>query len=148
MADIKAITQTVEVALSAGVPKTVLQIVAAANHKVKVSSWGVFFDGTSPTAEPVQVVLMRQTTAGTMSAATPVKKGTDAETLQTTAQYNATVEPTAGDILDVIEVHPQSGYEKIFSFGDEIKIGGGGRLAIQCNAPAGVNVRSKMEFEE
>ena len=148
MADIYAIAQTAEVALTGATAKTVIQIVAASNHKVRITGWGVFFDGTSSTAEPVQVRLLRQTTAGTMSSLTPAKKGTDSETLQTTAQHTATVEPTAGDVLDIAEVHPQGGYEKIYPMGAEIKVAGGGRLGIECTAPVGVNVRAKIEFEE
>lgn len=148
MSDIFAVAQTAEVALSAAAAKTVLQIVAAGNHKVRVLGWGVFFDGTSSSAEPVQVRVLRQTTAGTMSALTPVKIGTDSETLQTAAQHTATVEPTAGDVLDVAEVHPQSGYEVKFPMGQEIKVPGSGRLGIECTAPAGVNVRAKIIFEE
>jgi hypothetical protein len=148
MADIQASAQTAEVALTAATTKTVVQLVAASNHKVKVLGWGVFFDGVSGTAEPVQVEILRQTTAGTMSALTPSKLGTDSETLQTTAQHTASAEPTASDILDVAEVHPQSAYEIVYPMGQEIKIPGGGRLGIRCTAPAGVNVRAKLRFEE
>lgn len=148
MADIQAIAQTGEVALAAATAKTVLQIVAPANHKLKVLRWGVYFDGINSSAEPVEVRLLRQTTAGTMSALTPTKLGTDAETLQTGAQHSATAEPTAGDVLDMCEVHPQAGYEVILPMGQEIKIPGGGRLGIECKAPASVNVRAKIVIEE
>ncbi len=148
MADIIAVANTAEVALTAATAKTVIQVVAAANHKIKILEWGVYFDGTSVTGEPVQVRLLRQTTAGTMSALTPVKRSTDSETLQTTAQHTATVEPTAGDVLEVKEVHPQTGYEKIFPMGQEIKVAGAGRIGIECTAPAGVNVRAQIVFEE
>lgn len=150
MSRLDAIAQTAEVALVAATTKTVLQIVAPTNHRVAVKGWGVFFDGTSVSAEPVQVELLYQTTAGTMSANTP--KRTDgglSETLQTTAQDNASAEPTAGDVVDVAQVHPQQGYEKMFVFGyNEVVLGGGDRLGIRCTAPAGVNVRAKILFEE
>src|SRR5262245_22813804 len=140
---------TSEIALSAATAKTVIQLVAATNHRVNLLSWGVYFDGTSATAEPVQVRLLRQTTAGTMSSLTPTKRDDSlAETLLTSAQHTATAEPTAGDVLEVKEVHPQSGYEKIYPFGGEVIIGGGDRLGIECNAPAAVNVRAEMVFEE
>lgn len=140
---------TAEVALSAATAKTVLQVVAAANHRVKVLSWGVYFDGTSSSAEPVQVRLLRQTTAGTMSALTPTKRDDSiGETLQTTAQHTASAEPTAGDVLEAKEVHPQAGYEKIYPFGGEVIIGGGDRLGIECTAPASVNARCEIVFEE
>lgn len=148
MAEIHGIAQTSEVALGVATTKTVIQLVAAANQKVKIKSWSVSFDGISATAEPVQVELLRQTTAGTMSALTPVAKKPISETIQTTAQHTATAEPAASDILASVEVHPQTGYEKIYMPGDEVLIGGGGRLAIRCTAPAVVNVRANIEFEE
>jgi len=149
MAKLRAIAQTAEVALAAASAKTVLQVVAAANHRVSVEGWGVFFDGTSVTGEPVQVRLLRQSTAGTMSALTPVKlDGSLGETLQTTALHTATVEPTAGDVVDVIECHPQGGYEKLFPMGQEVILAGAGRLGIECTSPANVNVRAKLIFEE
>lgn len=149
MAAFQGMAQTTEVALSAATAKTVIQLVAATNHRVKVLRWGVFFDGTSVTAEPVQVRLLRQTTAGTMSALTPVKMDDSiADTLLTTAQHTATAEPTASDVLDVIECHPQQGYEIVYPLGMEPIIGGGDRLGIECTAPATVNVRAKMHFEE
>lgn len=140
---------TAEVALVAATAKTTLQLVAAANHRVKLCAWGVYFDGVSAAAEPVQVVLMRQTTAGTMSANTPVKVDNSiADTLLTTAQDAASAEPTSGDVLKRIEVHPQAGYEESLPFGQEYIIGGGDRAGIVCTAPAGVNVVSWMRFEE
>ena len=148
MSDIYGIAQTAEVALAAATAKTVVQLVAPANHRVKVLGWGVFFDGTSVTAEPVQVTVSRQTTAGTASALTPVQTRPVAETIQCTAQHTATVEPTTTDTIETIEVHPQSGYEVRYPLGQEIVIGGGGRVGIICTAPAIVNVRAKLIFEE
>lgn len=148
MADIFGVVQTVEVALVAATAKTIVQLVAPANHRVKVLGWGIFFDGVSVTAEPVQVRVLRQTTAGTMSALTPAQVRPVAETIQATAQHTATVEPSAGDVLDIVEVHPQSGFEVKFPMGQEIVVAGAGRLGIECTAPANVNVRAKIFFEE
>jgi hypothetical protein len=139
---------TSEIALAAATAKTVLQLVAASNHKVALLGWGVFFDGVSVTGEPVQVVLMRQTDAGTASALTCRQTQTAAETIQTTAQHTASAEPSSSDILDVLEVHPQSGYEIKFPPGEEIWLNGGTRLGIVCTAPAICNVRAKVFFEE
>lgn len=140
---------TSEVALVAATAKTVVQLVAASNHRVKILSWGVYFDGTSATAEPIQVRLLRQTSAGTMSSLTPTKRDDSiAESLLTTAQHTATAEPTAGDVIEGKEVHPQSGYEKIYTPGTEPIVGGGDRMGIECTAPANVNVRAEIVFEE
>lgn len=143
------IAQTAEVALSAATAKTVVQVTAPSNHRAKVIGWGVFFDGISPTEAPVQVTLSRQSTAGTMTSLTPVPLDDSlAETLQCTAQHTATVEPTTGATIDVIECHPQQGYEKMYPLGQEPIVGGGDRVGIICTAPAAVNVRAKIIFEE
>src|SRR5205085_9677055 len=79
--------------------KTLLQVVAAAGHRVRVQGRGITIKGTSATDPPVLVQLVRQTTAGTMTAGTagthlPRKTDTDAKTTQTTKRVNATVKLT------------------------------------------------------
>lgn len=149
MAAFQGIAATAEVALAAATAKTVVQIVAPSNHRVKILGWGVFFDGIAGTAAPVEVTLSRQSTAGTMSSLTPAKRDDSlAETLQVTAQHTATAEPTTGDTVDSIEVHPQSGFEIVYPLGQEVICGGGDRIGIVCTAPAIVNVRAKIIFEE
>ena len=149
MAGIRARAVTAEVALTTATARTVLQILAPTNQRVLVTSWGVFFDGVSVTAEPVVVVLEKQTTAGTGgSSLTPAKLSAGSETLQTSALHSITAEPTSGDLIDRIEVHPQSGFQDNLPHGREIPVLGGQRLGIKCTAPAGVNVVAKLEFEE
>lgn len=148
MAGLICIAQTAEVALVAATAKTIMQIIAPAQQRLKIKGWGVFFDGISGTDSPVQVRLLRQTTAGTVSSLTPVKQVAGNETVQTTAGHTATVEPTAGDVLDIAEVHPQSGYEKLIPFDMPLEVPGGGRIGIECTAPDVVNVRAKIIFEE
>lgn len=148
MADILAVTQTAEVALSAATTRTVLQLYAAANQRVKILGWGVFFDGTNTAGEPVQVRLLRQTSAGTMTSISPVPLRACAESIQTLSYHSATGEPTASDTMDVLEIHPQQGYEVKYPMGQEIIMAGGSRIGIECTAPAGVNVRAKIYFEE
>lgn len=137
-----------EIALAAATAKTILQIVAASNHRVLIRGYAFSFDGTSSTAEPVQVSINKQTTAGTMSSATPVKNGDYGETLQTTAQKTATAEPTTTDVYARYDIHPQSGLEVALGVGDELIVPGGGRIAITCTAPAAVNVTGHFVFEE
>lgn len=129
--------------------KTLLQIVAAANHKVLIDKISISFNGTSSTAEPIRVDLIRQTTAGTMSSLTLAKDPDDwDEAIQTTAQHTATAEPTAGDVLDSVHVHPQQGYDWNFAYGREVRIGGGDRLGIRVLAPATVNAVVSFAGEE
>jgi hypothetical protein len=149
MARVRAVATTEgEIALSAATAKTVLQLVAAANHLVAVKGFSISFDGTSSSAEPVQVDILRQTTAGTSSAGTPVEETVTGVTLQTTSRITITAEPTAGAVLRRYEVHPQAGLLEKFTFEDEIIIGAAGRLGIRCTAPATVNCLAHMAFEE
>ena len=148
MAGLMCSAQTAEVALGAAAVKTVIQVAAPANQRLVLKKWGVSFDGVSATAEPVQVELLRQTTAGTMSSLTPVRRSAGSETAQATAAHTATVEPTAGDILDSVEVHPQAGYVELVPYDARIEVPGGGRIAIRATAPAAVNARAVLVWEE
>lgn len=143
----KAVTAPISTGTAA---KTLLQIVAASNHKVKIDEISISFNGTSNTAEPIRVDVLRQTTAGTMSSLTLVKDPDDwAETIQTSAQHTATgTEPTSGDILLTEYVHPQQGYTWQAPFGREIIIGGGDRLGIRVTAVASVNAVVRASGEE
>jgi hypothetical protein len=153
MSRLKWACTTAEVALVAATAKTALQLIAATNTRFHVEYLGFFFDGTSATAEPVQVRVLLQTTAigGTPTANNPVKKiTTDGETLQTTGAIYGTspTEPTAGNVLRAFEIHPQSGYAEQLPLGREIVVPGGQRLGFEFTAPAGVNVRLSVEGEE
>jgi hypothetical protein len=149
MAGINGVAQAGELAVTASTEKCLVQIVAPANHRVKVRGFGVFFDGTSVSAEPVRVQLLRQTSAGTMSALTPAQEIPVSETIQTTALKDGSgTVPTAGDVLATFEVHPQSGYEKMYPLGQEIIVPGGGRLGINVLAGANVNATAAIYFEE
>lgn len=115
--------------------KTILQIVAASNHRVVVNKIVVSFEGVTVTDAPVQVRVLRQSTAGTMSSLTLVKDGDTAETLEVTAQHTASAEPTAGDVLESQLVHPQS--SRVF-VGPYV-VPGGGRLGVEVTAAVGID---------
>lgn len=129
-------------------PKTVLQIQAPSNVRVKIRGWSIAFDGVSITAEPIEVLLRRQTTAGAMTSLTPLSLAPRAETIQTSAQYSATVEPGTSDVFDSIEVHPQSGYEVKYPEDECPLISPSEYIGIVVTAKAAVNCRVKMICEE
>ena len=137
---------TAEIATGTSV-KTILQLVAASNHIVRILSWSISFKGVSPTAVPIIVQLARQSTAGTTSANTP-KKLNDGqpETLQTTARDTATVEPTTGDILETLFIHPQTGFKT--PSGYEMLMGGSDRIGWLTTAAADVGCIVTVHFEE
>lgn len=127
--------------------ETLIQLVAAANHRVLITRVEILFDGTSSTAEPVNVTLTRQSGAGTSSSLTPVKLDDSlAETLQTTALKTFTAEPTIGDLLATWHVHPQTGL--IWTPPTDLIIGGGDRVGLRGLAAASVNCNASIYFEE
>jgi hypothetical protein len=129
--------------------KTLIQVVAAANHRLLIDEISISFDGVVQTDEPILVEVLRQTTAGTMTALT-CRKNNDAddETLQVTAQHTATAEPTAGDLLKSWLVHPQTGRPWQAPFGREIVVKGSGRLGIRVTAAASVDAVVEIGGEE
>ena len=142
-----------EVALTAATAKTALQVVAAANHRVKVLGFAVFFKGTSATDTPVKYRILRQTTTGTMSAGTAgtyLSKNNDGddETVQTTVQHTATVEPTPGDVLEFGEIHPQTGARWFYPLSQELIIKGGGRVGVELTAAQNQTVVVTADLDE
>lgn len=140
---------TAAVALVAATEKTLIQVNCPAQQRIKVQRIGVFFDGASTTAVPVLVKLILTTTAGTNTALTLNKQvSSDSETIQSTAGENASAEGTNSTLLDQWLVHPQMGIDITYAFGQEKVVVGGGRVAIKVTAPAIVNARCKIDFEE
>lgn len=131
--------------------KTLIQILAPTNQRLKVKSFGVYGNGVSSSAEPLLVELVEQTTAGTLTALAelPIHLSA-AETPQAAATGSpVTAEPTsATDPIDVAEHHPQGGYERAYAPDREIIVGGGKRVAVVVTAAAAVNVTAKIEWEE
>ena len=149
MAGLGFAAQTASIATGTSL-KTLAQVVAATNTRAKVREWSISFDGTSNTATPILVEVVRQTSAGTMSSLTLRKQNTsDSETLQTTGLHTATAEPTDGGDVPFAElVHPQTGYTWQSPFGGEWIVPGGGRLGLRVTAAAGVNARVRLIGEE
>lgn len=102
-------TASVEFNFTTG-PQTAMQLLAAANHKVKITEIGVSAQGVSNTDAPLNFQLLVQTTAGTCSASTEVLLDADAGVvIQTTAIEDCSVEPTPGNIIHRWFIHPQAG---------------------------------------
>lgn len=140
---------TAAVALVAATEKTSIQLNCAAQQRIKIQRVGMFFDGASTTAVPILCKLIIVTTAGTNTALTLSKTvSSDSETIQTGAGENASAEGTNSTLLDSWLVHPQMGLDLTYAFGQEKIVVGGGRVALKFTAPANVNVRSKIDFEE
>lgn len=149
MADLQFTTAPAEIALVATTAKTVLLVKMPTNQRGKLLEWGVYFDGTSAVAEPAVVELIIPTNDGTMTATGTVKVDPgQSETVQASATINASVEPTFTDVIERKNVHPQSGYEKAYGLGSEVKIPGGNRLGLRITSPSAVNVIPYFKIEE
>lgn len=153
MAGVLARANSGEVSFTAATAKTALQLVAASNHRVKLLGVSMSGKSASPTDQPVKYRILRQTDAGTSSAATAgthLSKNNDGddETLQTGVRVTVTAEPTAGDVLEVGEFHPQNGLKWMYPFGQEVIIKGGGRLGVELTAPANQTCCVSLDFEE
>ena len=100
--------------LSAAAPTTAIQIAAPATNRAKVHGFSVAFNGVSATAEPIAVKLVRQSTAGTMTAASKrILNGVN-DAPQATATINSSVNPSASEIVFETLVHPQGGLHMMF----------------------------------
>lgn len=139
-----------------GAIKTLLQYLAPPNQRVRTQEWDISFQGTSNTAAPILVEIVRQTSAGTgLNAAVLVKENnSDQETLQSTGIYGIlttvnTGEPTDASVVPFAEfVHPQQGYAWRATVGKELNAQGGTRVGLRVTAAASVPVAGRMICEE
>ena len=89
-------------------PQTLFQLLAPANHRVKILGVDLAFSGSTPATAPVPFDWCTQATAGTGSPITPQyqDRGID-ETKLATLQQDFTAEPTLGAILIPLALHQQ-----------------------------------------
>lgn len=137
-----------EVALVSSTAKTVLMLTAPANQRVVVQRIGIFFDGTKSNNQPVLIQLYRMTDAGTMTSGSVADYQDLGAIFNTTFGYNATVEPSQGELVDSFNIHPQQGIEIILPLMQELILAGGGRVGMVVTAADSVNCIAKMMFEE
>jgi hypothetical protein len=130
--------------------KTLVQLVAPSNHRVKVVGVRIGFHGTSNTNEPILVELVRQTSTAASTTCTPTKiNAADDETLQTTGNYLFTSESTPGDIVETFpSCHPQAGFSYDYPLGQEVHVVGGTKLALRVTAAQSVTADGQLKFEE
>ena len=129
---------------------TVVQVAAAANHPITLLGFEIFGDSTDLDATPIPGELLRQTTAGTMSAVTEALLNDNyGTTIQSVGLHTATAEPTAGAVLKPFQFAPSAGYVYTFPPGKEIGIAGGNRVGLRLLTPAAaVNVNGLLWVEE
>lgn len=131
--------------------KTLIQLLAATNQRVKVGEVSISFNGTSNTATPILCEVLKQTSAGTLTNTTTLVKEDAAygETIQTTGKDTATAEPTdSAAVLTLEYVHPQTGFLWQAPYAQEHIIVGAGRLGVRVTAGASVSAGVRAVCEE
>jgi hypothetical protein len=129
---------------------TILQLIAGADAPFEILGLDLGFDGASSTAAPVDVLIERQTNAGTTPGAAAVIEpwydpGQDA--LRTTGFKGAWAgEPTSGVALWSTHVHPQSGL--IWRPPSPIFIPKAARMGLRMLAAASVNINYTLICRE
>lgn len=135
---------------------TILQIVPAAQQRVRILSYKLAFDGTNSANPPCRITILRQTSGtGTFATTTTSAVKTSdltsvAETIQTKFSINAaSSEPTVGDILDDFLV-PVFGGALFYAYapGQEEYVPGGSVLGFKLTAQQTVNAYLTVRAEE
>ena len=143
---------TAEGLLASSSMKTVLKVIAPSSNPIKIKEWGVFFDGVSVTAEPVNVAMCiysTDETSWTTAAHVPTQRSGPTIVSKCVIQALASSSSHGSSgVLAGLQVHPQSGYQEKFAFGDEIVIAGAKAVGIQCTAATTVNCKAQIVFEE
>lgn len=132
------------------VVKTLIQILAAANHPATLIEVGISFKGVVNTDPPILVEILRASDDGTGDAYT-VKPGNNelSVTFDTTAKLDYSVEPvTPGDVLRQWLIHPQVGYDHQLHDLAGIVIGAGTALALRVTAADNVIYAAYMSIQE
>lgn len=134
--------------------KTIVQVTNPSTQRVNPIEMVLGFDGTSASATPAMVRLVRQTTAGTPTGhTTPTPVQVDPggppalQTLVVAGSAAWTTEPTAGDILWQMRIPPTLGQLFQWPLGREDWIAASGRLGLVIWAAAAVNVTGYLTWE-
>jgi hypothetical protein len=138
-------------ALAAAATETLIQIVTGSTRKAKIKEWGISFNGTDATDEPVLVELLRQSTAGTSSALTMVQNDPDDPAIIATALQDFSAEPTAGDVLWSEYITPAGGFDRVqLPLGEEIVVDVSSRIGLRVTTATGVTptAAAYIKFEE
>jgi hypothetical protein len=138
MAGVQFSVNSGEVALAASTAKSLLQIKAAANQRVKVRALKIMGKQPAGGTDAVCKVRLTRSTAnfGTFTGATANKSNpSNGETIQTTCGSNASVEPTSPTDGGIWwEVQPQSGVIEFYPPGLEIEVPGGQSVQFEATS--------------
>lgn len=127
--------------LTANSTQTLLQITAGSANQFKLIEFGISFDGSTASA-PIEVDLLRQTSAGTGgSSVTPKQWGDPSDGTPNATALKGTFsgEPTSGDFAGIWRVANNNGlFAMQYPLGREPRVGPSGRIALRTTTPAGI----------
>jgi hypothetical protein len=137
----------------------VLDVMNGSTRRTEVNEMGVSFNGTSASAVPCTVRLVRTTTtpvgggtvtqaATPMDPASPASLATAYQPTTATPGVYATTSPTVGVTLRTWYVPPTSGLVIQFPLGQEPKVAVSAGIGIQIAAPADVQANSYLTWTE
>lgn len=137
---------TSAISFSAGVAKTALILTAPSNQRLLITQFGAFSSLSSPTAAPGLMTLFKASSPGTTTALTPVLLGVGSETPLAAGGYNATSEPSVGEIKKLIQL--DRGYVEARALDQRIVVPGGTRIALKFYFDVAVDILPFIEYEE
>lgn len=154
------------ISVLADIPTTILQIQSNTSLLLKILEWGVFFKGTSGSARPALVRLVRQSDQGenTYQTVTPTQVNPEIRIISSVLPmafrsngYSLTAigsdEPTETDYdatIYRVNVHPQTGYHYVAPFSNEPLSGQGSAayVGIQVTIETATDVDAFIKYEE
>lgn len=145
-----SLVQSVSAVSTTTSARTMQQVSAAANHPIKIRRVEVGFDGTSTTGPQVLVEIIKGSSSGTGTTATPVEtNGDQPETVQTTGKKDFSAEPTySGGTVFSQYVHPQGKYIWVPPDDDTARVAGGATFNVRVTVGTAVNYAGNIYLDE
>ena len=148
------------IALAAASTNKVFMTIQAldANHRTKITSVGVSFNGVTVGDTPCLFKITKGTTNGTTPAAgTSVvshRSTLDAPAVRSVISASWATPPAAGTVIEEFYVHPQTGFKQFYPLGQELILDFSGTTTLGFEITTGavitgtVNATVEVDFEE
>ncbi len=142
---------TAETALASSSGKVMISLTPPSSIAIKIKEWGVFFDGISVTAEPILVRLVfTNTSFGSYTTHVPTRRVGNqllSQCVVLTMDGSCGYSGDSSGTVAIREVHPQSGYQEKFSYGDEPIIYQK-TIHLTVNSPSTCDCAAELVYEE
>lgn len=144
-----AATTSADVALSAGVAKTVLGIKAPTGAVVTIPAIHINFESVTASDTPALVELVTGAADGTGTSETAINYNrSHTATASFTAKSTYTVEPASLTVVKAWQYPVQGGIDIPLPLLRVIQTAAGGFVGLRVTAPQGQNCRASMDVED